>query len=405
MTRRRIAVLGAGIMGSSTALFLAQRGLDVALYDAAPVPFMGASRWNEGKIHLGFLYAGDPSLRTAERLLPGGLAFRPLVEELIGCRLQEVTHGDDIYLVHRDSVVDQHAIGSYLDSVASLVASHPAADEYLADVSDARVRSLPRQELQSIANPELVVGGFVVPERSISTRWVADRFVDAIQSTPSIEPRFATRVIGVEGDAGAALSIATPHGTEGPFDAVVNALWEGRPRVDASRGIRRDESLTHRFRLSVFAETSDTLGVPSAVLCLGAFGDVKNYNGREFYISWYPAGLLATGEEVDPPPVPALDREAEASTLERIFDELAEHIPAVHDIRSRASDVRLEGGWVFAKGAGAISDPTSSLHERHRVGITQAGNYFSVDTGKYSIAPWLALQVAERIAPVRSDSA
>ena len=65
-----VAVLGAGIMGGATALFLARRGVRVVLFDAAAEPFCGASRWNEGKIHLGFLYSGDPSLRTARRLLP-----------------------------------------------------------------------------------------------------------------------------------------------------------------------------------------------------------------------------------------------------------------------------------------------------------------------------------------------
>ncbi len=105
MKRRRIAVLGAGIMGSATALFAARDGAEVVLYDAAAEPFSGASRWNEGKIHLGFLYAGDPSLRTARRILPGGLAFRPLVEQLIGGRLEGITETDDLVLMHRDSVV------------------------------------------------------------------------------------------------------------------------------------------------------------------------------------------------------------------------------------------------------------------------------------------------------------
>ena len=58
------------------------------MFDKAPLPLRGASRWNEGKIHLGYLYAADPSLETARRVLPGGLAFRRLVESLIGCPLE-----------------------------------------------------------------------------------------------------------------------------------------------------------------------------------------------------------------------------------------------------------------------------------------------------------------------------
>ncbi len=120
MTRRlHIAVLGAGIMGSSIALFLARRGANVSLFDAAHAPFTGASRWNEGKIHLGFLYAGDRSLRTAQRLLPGGLAFKDLVEELTGQSLDNVTSpSDDIYLVHKESVVDSTDMARRFQSIS-----------------------------------------------------------------------------------------------------------------------------------------------------------------------------------------------------------------------------------------------------------------------------------------------
>src|SRR6478735_3018933 len=82
-----------------------RRGARVTLIDQASAPFSGASRWNEGKIHLGFLYAGDPSLETARKLLPGGLAFRPLVEELVGRSIEPaISRADDIFLVHRNSV-------------------------------------------------------------------------------------------------------------------------------------------------------------------------------------------------------------------------------------------------------------------------------------------------------------
>ena len=66
-------------------------------------------------------------------------------------------------------------------------------------------------------------------------------------------------------------------------------------------------------------------------------------------------------------------------------------------MQSDAQAVQFEGGWVYACGQGALSDPASTLHRRVSANIHRAGGYISIDTGKYSIAPWLAEQVAAAI--------
>ena len=63
----RLAVLGAGLTGVCAALELAARGREVDLYDEALEPVAKASFHNEGKIHLGLIYAKDRSLHTAAR--------------------------------------------------------------------------------------------------------------------------------------------------------------------------------------------------------------------------------------------------------------------------------------------------------------------------------------------------
>src|SRR5207302_9227690 len=105
MKNVRIAILGGGMLGTCTALELARRRRRSTLFEGQSSLLQRASRWNEGKIHLGFLYAGDPTLRTAQRLIPGGLAFAGLVGRLIQGSLDAfVTVEDDIYLVHRDAI-------------------------------------------------------------------------------------------------------------------------------------------------------------------------------------------------------------------------------------------------------------------------------------------------------------
>ena len=268
---KRVAVLGAGIMGSATALFLSRRGVRVTLFDAADQPFARASRWNEGKIHLGYLYAADPSLATARRLLPGGLAFRGLIEDLIGSSIDPaIAYSDDTYVIHRDSVTSPEAAAHYFDAVAALVAGHADAADYLVPADRARPRRLTPSELEANYDTSRIVAGFQVPERSVSTRWVADRFVDALAGDSSIEQRMRTYVESVRRstDAGdAPLFVETSDGTEGPFDIVVNALWEGRLAIDAEVGLPMPPAWSHRYRLSAFLRTSRDVDVPSTCDC------------------------------------------------------------------------------------------------------------------------------------------
>lgn len=384
-------------MGASTALFLARAGAKVVLVDRTERPFEGASRWNEGKIHLGFLYAGDGSGRTAARLLTGGLRFGPLTEELIGVPIAGVvTDHPDTYLLHRDSVVAPDAFAAYAQGVMAAAASHPDAGSYLGALGPDAVVQLSPSELAASYEPSEIRAAFRVPERSVRTNWIADRFVDALNAEPRIEQMMGSEVLGVRDD-GVRLTVETSSGQIGPFDIVVNALWSGRLAIDAQRGDALPTQWSHRYRVSLFATLRRDISLSSAVVATGPFGDVKNYNGAEVYLSWYPTGLRAEGSAIAPPEIVPRSEGADATIMQEMIDRLAAIIPGVKDIRAAASSMRLQGGWVFAAGAGSLANPQSTIHRRDRLGITRRGAYVSVDTGKYSTAPWLAKCIAENI--------
>ncbi len=131
-------------------------------------------------------------------MLPGGLDFKDQVEALTAIALGPVTTpGDDVYLVHRDSVTAPDAASRYFAAVAELVRSHPDAHRYLRDASRSGVEPLSSAELLDLADPSVVVAGFRVLERSVDTNRVADAFVDALHGEPLVElclGRHVTRV-------------------------------------------------------------------------------------------------------------------------------------------------------------------------------------------------------------------
>jgi glycine/D-amino acid oxidase-like deaminating enzyme len=400
VTRRRAAVLGAGIMGTATAIQLARRGVDVTVYDREPAPMAAASRWNEGKIHLGYLYGGDPSLATARHLLTGGLQFGDRLRELIDEELAgHTTTEDDVYLVHERSVVGPDALRTRFHQVSELIREHPDAGRYLVDVSDARATEIRPSELRDLGGAG-IVAGFRVPERSVETRWVADRLAAALPATTGVALRVGTTVTGVEpsGTRTDRWRVRTSDGDREEFDLVVNALWNGRLAIDVTAGLVPRPPWTHRYRHCVFIRTRSEQRLPSALVAVGPFGDVKNYNGRDFYVSWYPVGLVAEGSDVelDAPQTPTgSDADAFAARVRAALEPIMPGIGAVFD---DAESVVVHGGFVFARGEGALDHPSSGLHRRDRFGVERLGSYHSVDTGKYSTAPWLARELAAEIA-------
>ena len=393
---RRVGVLGGGIMGCSLALFLARSGAHVSLFDEAAEPFTGASRWNEGKIHLGYLYAGDPSLDTARKLIDGGLVFRDLVEELLEQDISPaVSPRDEIYLAHRSSIVDADSMSGYFNAVSGLIRSHPSADRYFSDLAHAGSVGLTAAELRNVSRSDAIVAGFRLPERSILTSWIADRYVAAIKAEPSIELLPNVRIEAVAGSAGKWRVSARPAMADS-FDVIVNCLWHGREAVDRASGFGADASQTsYRYRASAFLRCREACQLPSVVLAVGPFGDIKNYNDRDLYLSWYSEGLLE--DRIDGPSAISLDAKAKDRILAGTVNRLSAYFPELADIVRHPASLDVAGGWVVAHGTGSMDDPSSPLHRRDRFGISRFGSYFSVDTGKYSTAPWLARRLANEI--------
>ena len=333
-------------------------------------------------------------------MLPGSLRFAERARELIGEELDgHMTSDDDIYLLHRDSVVGVEAIRAKFDSLSELIRRHPDASRYLVDVSEARVTELVPTELRRIARED-IVAGFRVPERSVDTQWFADRLAGAVAAEPHVSLRLGTAITGAQplGDVDGRWRVRGDGGFDEDFDMVVNALWGGRLPIDVSAGLPPEPPWSHRFRLCVFVRTRTEHDLPSAIVTVGPFGDVKNYNGRDFYLSWYPVGLVAQGAdlELETPPLPSGAEAAEF--IDRVRAALERILPGVGEVFDDAESAQVHGGFVFARGAGALDDPRSGLHRRDRYGVQRRGSYYSVDTGKYSTAPWSAGHLAAELA-------
>jgi hypothetical protein len=395
----RIGVVGGGIQGAGVAIELAQRGCTVEILEQDAICLARASAQNEGKIHLGFVYANDKTLETAQLCARTAVRFWPIVNRWLEGSLAPKISRPFHYLVHRDSVLARPDLQSFYGHVSRLLAAESAHGDYFGiDVSIAPV-PVCGSALDSIANRQSVEAAFLTSEVAVDPEQVAAALRRRLSDDPRITVRAERRVTSISPSENWVQ--ITSSGRDGSaldrYDHVVNASWENLISLDSSAGVSPPYDYTYRYKC--FLRLSSELILPSATIVLGAFGDIVAYDDCSIFLSWYPIGRREMS--VNSPLVNGTSplSEGEADEVRRgIVEGLANVIPDLDDLSHDALlRAELGGGVIYARGASDIDDPASGLHRRQAVGPRSFGRYHSIDPGKYSFAPFFAELLAKRI--------
>jgi glycine/D-amino acid oxidase-like deaminating enzyme len=402
---QRVAVVGGGIQGCAVALELARRGMDVDLFDRRPRLFDGASRHSEGKIHLGFVYAADESLRTARLMAHGAAAFAPALRRWIGDGMERLVISTPFnYVVHRRSMRPPEELEAVYRRITAIVRDAFAGGPYFGGADPTRLRRLDPGEAAAYGPDAAAV--FETGEIAIEPDVLADELVAAVHRHERIRTATDTTVLSAD-RAARRLSVVNGAGEQEtePFDHIVNCAWEGRLALDASAGLPQPDPWS--FRMKYFGRVDRPDGAdppPSTTIVLGSFGDVVDFGDGRTYLSWYPVGRRGWSSDLSPPSWPTTVAEEDArDIITGIGEGLAGVVPAAGRLVADHPDhARVRGGVIYALGDTDISDARSVLHQRHRVGPSSHATYHTVDTGKLTLAPLFALDVADRIEAARA---
>jgi glycine/D-amino acid oxidase-like deaminating enzyme len=406
MTRTdiRVAILGGGLQGCCIALALAERGARVALYDRNAALMSRAAAGNEGKIHLGYAYPGDPGLATARVLAQGAMTFAPFMRRHLGTATQFCTSTPYVYLVHRNSLKSAADISAYLSANHAEVRKAAAGREdgyFGVDLRDPP-RPMSPADRKAAFDPHLIVAAFETPEIAIDPLLLADELRSRIAAEPNITACTGRTVMAVE-DEGERLRVVSDGPTGGEresYDHVVNALWDGRLKIDAGRGVLPPRQWLYRIKYGIrFRAPIDAPLMPSVTIVNGPFGDIVGFNDGTVYLSWYPACMQGQSMQLAPPEWPPEPAPApRARLVANTFSALTEIVPALRAIDpDDLPDLAVMGGVIVAWGETDIDDPRSLLHRRYQIGVVSQRHYHSVDPGKYTMAPYFAAICADRI--------
>jgi glycine/D-amino acid oxidase-like deaminating enzyme len=371
----RVLIVGAGLQGLSLALALAERGRPSLVLEREAAPFLGASSKNEGKVHLGFVYALDAGGATVRHMVEGAMTFAPLIERWCGpVDWRAMCSPAFEYVVMEDSLADPDALEAhYMDVLGEMRQCRDTfGSDYLGTEPDLGV------DRHDAPHPAFARGSsvawFGTPERSVDPRRLSRLVCSAAAAEPLIEIRTGAAVRAVVRSA-SGFRLELVRGGAVEAEQVANCSWEDRERLDRFVG-RASPGINYRVKHQVMVRGFGGSGLPTVTMVQGPYGDLV-YWGEDAYLSWYPVGRTWFGSE--PPPTLEPDSAVAGATLEA----LRGLVPALGGARVESH----APCHIVAEARTDIEDRQSGLHRRAPVSIRGDDGWWSLSGGKLTTAP------------------
>jgi len=285
-----VGILGGGMQGCCCALALAERRANVTLFDRNKQLLSRAAVANEGKVHLGYMYANDPSLATARMMISGALAFAPFFARHLEIAPQSLSVSQPAaYVVHRESHRNTDQVSNYLETVHSMILDAAGArpKAYFGRDLLQKPRPWSVAEREAEFDCSVALAAFDTPEVAINPVALAKALRERIHSDPRIEICLAHEVLDVECIDRPVVRTRHLSGVaRRRFDHVINALWDGRLAVDKTVGLYPGRPWLHRLKYGVSFYLPENAKKPhSATFVSGPFGEVVTYEDGLIYLT------------------------------------------------------------------------------------------------------------------------
>lgn len=401
MKEQRIAILGAGMLGTCLALEMAHRGACVDLYDREAHCLTQAGLRNEGKIHLGFVYGADSSYKTTKKMIDGAMLFLPLLRRWIGPKLDSIGISFPFfYAVAENSILSPQEFEMHCQKIELELSQHSLFD-YPGQLLP-RLEKLEDSEYRGRFNPRKIRAAYRTCEKAVDTRAIAKLLRTQIARTPSITffPFSTIEEVDQQMDRWRLKYAIGSQKEEKSYDVIMNALWEGRIEIDKQVGLYDPPPWCYRLKHAIFLTCSQSFPIPSTTIIQGPYGDLVNFGQGRYYLSWYPKCMQGFVKNTMAPPCwnRNLSQEESKRLTSEAIHALSEYIPSVGEIKEEnIRDLSVLGGIIYARGETDVEDPSSGLHTRHELDIKRTKNYYSINPGKYSLCPAFAYKAATEI--------
>ncbi len=375
----KIAIIGGGIAGCTTALELAKLGHEVTILEQEPDILLGTSARTPGRMGLGYHYF-DPE--TAQTYMRHTIGF---MREYPDCFLGEEDTPylqDGRYFVVKDSLVPAQDLMASYSEISSTYEEMCQLDPSNKIFHTTHLhRVLRTDEFSSDVAMDKVAFAIETKEHLLDWKKFDSRLRREISSYPNItiKTNFEVEKVSAKDGVGFVLSSKVK---EEAFDYVVNCAWQNIERLNEELGIGHahaekedeDKKVTSRLKLLAEVELPPELhDKHSMFFCVGPHAMFSNLGGGIGRITYAPITNLGTTSESEMPELWQrwLSSGLEAAEVEQYGSEIvagvSKYIPAMSGAKVRA----VIPGIVKSKGGVDLHDPKSPFHKREYSGVEE----------------------------------
>jgi hypothetical protein len=378
-----VAVVGGGLLGTLTALLLANRGFQVSIFDSRQELLQGSSFFGEAKIHLGYTY-GLMKENNIRELVASALDFEKVVEDALESPVdwQSIRTASFQYDVEKDSLITPEQFFDHAKNVDHILHSL---------VGESSFMGLVRQDLFPTAYTSESV--FQTVEFAIDIVALRDLILARIRSHPNITAMTKSKVTSIRKLGETLYEVSGEHDfPKSVFNWVVNSSWQDTNRIDTFSTAQK-RVFTYRTKLYVSATTK--LRTRAITKVLGKFGDVVIYRSGRLYAADYGSGLTSYENSVVPKFVERekVPQELAESHWQAIKDRFILNIPELSEISAVTTFERT----IVAEGDTDIDNYDSLLHQRRLFYLSQEGQMISGLATKVTSVPSCARQIADLV--------
>ena len=378
-------IMGAGIQGCCIALLLSKYYKNITIIEQENHIMLKSSAAQEGRVHLGFLYANDKSMKTGYKMLNDALNFSNCID---WNRMKSKKY---LYLNEINSLLTEEQVDEYFEKIQTKYNELISTNKSLNYLGEQPNHLYTKIKIPDYLNKDMFNVCYSTEEVGVVQNLLRDK-INKKLIEKNINIHFGEQILHLEKQNNK--FIVNTNKNKLIFDNVINCLWENKHKFDTQINYLHEINVNIRLKCGVVSETIECLKEYSSINIInGPYGDFGNFYKHNFmYFTWYPISvvkMIVDDHNHDKNEIYKLkstlnDKEfiKQVKGHEKMFSKIFN----IEDLSFVNPKVSCNA--VVANGINDIKYKDSYLHNRFNEAIFYDNNYYSIQTGKYTSAPY-----------------